>query len=533
MEGVSIYKNLCNSFSARVMQAVFILFFPRLVFSQQYSFINYSVEQGLAQSQAHDIAQDSQGFLWVATLGGISRFDGLSFHNYSKKDGLPSLLTFCVYPDNANRDKIWFGTQEGMLLYNGSRMEGYPLPEGLKSKAVSDINKSKDGGLYFRTQGQLFTVPPGKTITPVKQFEGYFTTALGFDKDSNMYAAVYKHGIYRLAGNEWIKLGLLDNGDKEIIVQKFFFDTGNTCWLLTDKGIYSAKNGVLNLVIPQRKIKSTTTCIAEDARGEIWVGTTKGCYIINKQQELTYAGAGAGLTDNAIFKVIKDREGNLWFATDGDGIYKLTNSPLSYLNSSRGLNGNVVMGIAVAAPNKIWLGTSEGGLAKYEDGKFSGYTIPSSKAEAQKTNSLLFDSQKRLWIGTLGGGLWMMKEGSCSEVLTSKGNHFKEVLSIYEDSKQTTWICMSSGVFYYDQGVMHKVEGINQPCFSVFEMSPDKMLIGSSAGLFQLEHKSVISPVVLPGRNIGTVNCFAKWNNFFLLGTEDAGIVFWNPGMGK
>ncbi|MBK8340703.1 MAG: hypothetical protein IPK99_12235 [Flavobacteriales bacterium] len=57
------------------------------VTAQQYGFVQYTTEDGLAQSQVRCIAQDAQGFLWFGTLGGVSRFDGHEFVNHALQGG--------------------------------------------------------------------------------------------------------------------------------------------------------------------------------------------------------------------------------------------------------------------------------------------------------------------------------------------------------------------------------------------------------------------------------------------------------------
>ena len=47
--------------------------------AQSYSFINFSVAEGLPQSQVSAIVQDEKGYLWVGTMGGLGRFNGRSF----------------------------------------------------------------------------------------------------------------------------------------------------------------------------------------------------------------------------------------------------------------------------------------------------------------------------------------------------------------------------------------------------------------------------------------------------------------------
>ena len=499
-------------------------------FCQQYSFTNYSVGQGLVQSQPRDIIQDEHGYIWVATLGGLSRFDGLNFHNYTKKDGLLSLLTFRICPGDK---KIYIGTQDGIQSYDGRNFKGYTLPKDIKSTAILDIVQGKDNRVFFRAAGSAFAIEKDNTVLQEKELKGLPVTSLSADQHKDIFAAIYKQGIYKLSNDHWQLFIDLKAFDSTLVIQRLFFTAANNLLLLSNKGIFTVSEGKPLLLISNTTITSPITAAAEDYKGRLWIGTTSGAWLLNDKGGAAYIGSPSGLTDNSIVEIIKDTEGNLWFATDGDGIFKLNNSPLTYVNSGQGMKGNVVMGIAAENENNIWLGTSEHGLQRYADGKFSSYPIPSPNPQAQKTNSLLLDAGKQLWIGTLGGGLWLYKNGQYQEILTTAGTHFKEVVSIYEDAQHTIWVCVASGLFYFDKGAMHKVPGLNHPCFSVIESGRDTLLAGTAAGLYQLINKSILARVNISIKNIGVVNCFAKWKNYFLLGTEDEGIVFWNPRSGQ
>ena len=67
------------------------------LFGQQYTFIPYGVEQGLVQSQVFALEQDHKGYLWIGTLGGLSKFDGTQFTNYSTENGLLSNHISAIY----------------------------------------------------------------------------------------------------------------------------------------------------------------------------------------------------------------------------------------------------------------------------------------------------------------------------------------------------------------------------------------------------------------------------------------------------
>jgi len=64
--------------------------FLKPAIAQRYPFYNLNVENGLIQSQARGLAQDKDGNLWISTLGGLSRYDGEEFTNYTVRDGMLS-----------------------------------------------------------------------------------------------------------------------------------------------------------------------------------------------------------------------------------------------------------------------------------------------------------------------------------------------------------------------------------------------------------------------------------------------------------
>lgn len=79
--------------------------------AQTFPFRTYSIEQGLSESVVHDIIQDSDGYMWMATGFGLNKFDGLEFKYFYEEDGLLSSQTETVF--EASDGKIWVGTLNG------------------------------------------------------------------------------------------------------------------------------------------------------------------------------------------------------------------------------------------------------------------------------------------------------------------------------------------------------------------------------------------------------------------------------------
>jgi ligand-binding sensor domain-containing protein len=61
-----------------------------ICFAEHLPVKTYTVADGLLRDNVNTIKQDSRGFLWFATVEGISRFDGYAFTNFTTDDGLPN-----------------------------------------------------------------------------------------------------------------------------------------------------------------------------------------------------------------------------------------------------------------------------------------------------------------------------------------------------------------------------------------------------------------------------------------------------------
>ena len=76
-------------------------------YAQQFNFKNFNLAEGLPQSSVYDIFQDSKGFIWLGTQGGISRFNGIDFNTFSQKNNLADNHVKAICEDKYSN--IWTG----------------------------------------------------------------------------------------------------------------------------------------------------------------------------------------------------------------------------------------------------------------------------------------------------------------------------------------------------------------------------------------------------------------------------------------
>jgi len=133
--------------------------------AQQWVIKKYTVNDGLADSYVLGICQDSQGFLWIGTANGLSRFDGKEFINYSYAEGLPNPVVDVVYEDHQKR--LWVGTRRGIVELKDHTCIAYPVSDHqvitfvfeIKELSRNNLMACTDKGLY-RFNGRQWVKAP-------------------------------------------------------------------------------------------------------------------------------------------------------------------------------------------------------------------------------------------------------------------------------------------------------------------------------------------------------------------------------------
>ncbi|MGH8124001.1 MAG: ligand-binding sensor domain-containing protein, partial [Rudaea sp.] len=80
-------------------------------------FRKFGVAEGLPSSSVHALAEDRDGFIWLATVDGLARYDGVGFHIYRHDPNDPGSIAgndiTTLFIDSENR--IWCGMESAGL----------------------------------------------------------------------------------------------------------------------------------------------------------------------------------------------------------------------------------------------------------------------------------------------------------------------------------------------------------------------------------------------------------------------------------
>ena len=100
---------------------------------------------------------DPQDEVWAGTWGGgVSRFDGSNWTNYTQKDGLAGDIVYNITQD---RDGVfWFGTNGGVSRFDGNNWRNYGRHEGLSDPNVYALEVAPNGDIWAGTKGAVVRI---------------------------------------------------------------------------------------------------------------------------------------------------------------------------------------------------------------------------------------------------------------------------------------------------------------------------------------------------------------------------------------
>jgi ligand-binding sensor domain-containing protein len=104
---------------------------------------------------------DKSGIVWCGTWGGgLARFDGSKWKNYSMADGLPGNHVFMLDQDPAG--KMWIGTNNGLASFDGEKFKTLTTKDGLFSDTVFAMATDAKGTQWVGSYGAVTHLTPSK-----------------------------------------------------------------------------------------------------------------------------------------------------------------------------------------------------------------------------------------------------------------------------------------------------------------------------------------------------------------------------------
>lgn len=451
----------------------------------QYQVESWTTDNGLPQNTVNSALQSRDGYIWLATLDGLVRYDGVKFTIFNRHNspGIGSNRFTKLKEDAAGN--LWAATEDaGIVRYYQGAFHTYGTAEGVDFRGVIWRLWLDNHQELVLTTDQTMVRWDGQRFVP-------YTSSAGENKDSLLLwgrngAFWWTTGsiLHRRQQNGLIIDFKLSDDPVKGKVASLFEDSRGRVWVgLLRSGLFVIDNDTPTAVFARPAVPDDTYAAGvEDRDGNVWVLSAGGAFVVAPTGKVTHLATDQGLSHNALTSAIEDREGNLWLGTFYRGLNRLTKQSIKFISRNDGLLSDVTNPIYEDRAGSIWIGGKN--LTRYRDGKLSG--LPGRTAWSRgEVTSIYEDREGRLWFGHWNG-VYYFKDGRVTDF--SKLNGIPTAVhAILQDRTGAMWFGTREGLYRFANGVKSVFsvkEGLAGDAVKALIEAPDGTLwVGAYGGL--------------------------------------------------
>ncbi len=408
-----------HRYIAFVVAVVATLLCNLSVVAQPQSIIrSYYTHDGMPHNRVSDIYTDSEGFVWICTWYGVSRFDGYTFKNYSTLSDSHSPLShnrfLSVSEDKAHH--LWFKVYNNHIYRYNRHSESFEDPflllEGVDTKQCRVLAHCHD------SRGSTWVAVPGVGLARFDVAEDGVALVLGvrvgseeiegsiqslwIDKEDNLFVTTSFGILYTYSAKEQ---HFSEVGECENTILSFLDYKDGVC-LLTKDAVYCIKGSRLERVVEGDNLSAMTL---DRVDSQLYVGNRSGkLFRLSEENRQLCRIDYSGDKLSRIRQLQSDSFGLVWITTADAGISRYNPSDGSckhFYQKPNTVSYNIDTLPKLAESNgRLWIKMNHYGFGYYDrerDLVEPFYNDP-ERAECMMTNAVVrFDVRDNvLWLST-------------------------------------------------------------------------------------------------------------------------------------
>jgi signal transduction histidine kinase/ligand-binding sensor domain-containing protein len=304
----------------------------------EYRSARWTAVEGLPQNTVTDILQLPNGELWVATFGGLARFDGLGFRviDMASDEGLPANRIVALAP--AGRDAFWFLSQQGHLgKVEGGRVSPV-LPPPIPGLDTLDLAVDRAGRVYCRpVDGSVWVYDGTERWRPVV---GAARRIAGL----RQLAATDDGEIWVVRGDQLIRV-TVDGVVRESAAgpgryHHVFPRQGGGLWVALDRGLAEMRDGRIEAANVHPPIEQQVTFVRQPDQRTLWVALPGELCRLTREPDGSWSRAPLPLNAAGLSRIRSmwlDTRGSLWIGSSGDGLFRVSRPAARRFGAESGL----------------------------------------------------------------------------------------------------------------------------------------------------------------------------------------------------
>ncbi|SKC87202.1 sensor histidine kinase [Ohtaekwangia koreensis] len=383
----------------------------------------------------HQIIRDPKGYIWIATEGGVSKFEIATgkFKNYSKAllqnhtaPLVDNTLSLCM-----DGDYIWIGTENGGLSQLDTRTDNFKNFSNIKNDP-SSLPDNSVWVLYKDRQGRIWIGMYSKGLCVIDRMKDKFSE-LDIPLENDVVNAIWQDSKKR-----------------------FWVGTENGIAMKDGSNVHYFNHSENN---PNSLSSNPILSILEDSKQQMWFGTWAGG--LNRFDEvnnrfITYKPDSErinSMSDANVFAIAQLKESGKLLAGTYKGLNILQDEKRGIFTNYRSDKfeyNNYIRTIHEDSEGNVWIGTIED-LALFDPHtqkivSFNTSMDPNFHSVGGLVNCIVEDKKRRLWVGT-NNGLYLIINKKYSKRYTIESGLKNDIVyGILEDNSGNLWLSTAEGI---------------------------------------------------------------------------------------
>jgi len=431
----------------------------------------FTTRHGLVDNHITALLHEPNGYLWVGTAGGLSRFDGQNFDNFFDEESAPtekiSALAF------GEDQRVWIASNRQLIYWKDNHFTSAKTFDS----SIRLLVKGMRGRLWVALDEGLALLEGGQwtAFDRSNNFPDFRITEMYEDGKGELWVGFRNGGVTRIHrdGKSWDQYNLAD-GLPHATINHFLETADGRMWVATHGGVAIWHDDQFSPAPFNDQLPSPIIYrLYEDRSNSLWMTASNAGAARWDGDRLRVFNRDSGLASNFTVDFLQDRWGHVWILCRG-GVSMHFHDQLAAIGEEEGLQGRLMTVFLKGDDGLIWIGTSSG-LNRYEEPRLKTYLLdPSDQLDLSRASNTIYkDSQGRLWFPSFAG-LGFAHEDRFKTFTESDGLPARLTMFWQENERGEIWVGTERGAAYFDGTAFQPIDDERLRDQAIINMVLDK-----------------------------------------------------------
>jgi ligand-binding sensor domain-containing protein/signal transduction histidine kinase len=508
-----------------------------------FSIDSWGNEQGLLpDSEVIAMTRTRDGYLWLGTLHGLVRFDGVHFTVFDESNTprLESVRIVRLFEDS--RGNLWVGTESaGAVLIKDGAAHSLNIGRGRRTGHLVSVCEDTTGAVWMLTEdGELGRYAGG--LVDIWNIGSRNCRSVIAEKSGAVWVATGNQvfGLDPAAVRTKSPLPIVKNLTARQVDLLLASRSGGF-WCLADGLIRKYSAGKVERDFgpyPWTRAEDAVKVACEDPQGNLIVGTGgpsgQGVFWFDDHGNAVQISTKEGLSNDSVLSLDADAAGSLWVGLDGGGLNRVKRRIFRPLEQTV---GSVTQSLCPDQQGGLWISAKSRDFSYWKDGALHPVGSVPGPMSLLNPTAVLVDHDQRVWAATqpaLGSGLFRLEGGLFRPAPAISS---PPVSALFEDHAGVLWLGTPDGLGQWN-GTQWRLFTTNDGLaanivHAIAEDHAGNLWIGTEGGGLncrQLDgHFTTLRKSAgFPSDNISAL--YADGQDVLWIGTFGNGLIRWRDG---